>query len=141
MPIEEHIKITGAPITKYSCTEEYIFTLVGSDLVSNRFTERQELESLAMLAQPFIQMGVGNPIPIYTDVLNSYKATTDREPEEYIDPELAAMIKQFLTIRANKQAIMAMGIPEEIAQAAASQGFTPENVKTFLEQLGSQAGE
>ena len=141
MPIEEHIKITGAPITKYSCTDQYLFKLVGSDIVSNRFTERQELESLTMLSQPFIQMGVANPIPVYTDVLNSYKATTDREPQEYIDPELSAMIQQFLTVRANKQGIMAMGIPEEIAQAAASQGFTPENVKTFLEQLGSQAGE
>jgi len=141
MPIEEHIKITGAPITQYSCSDLYLFKLVGSDLVSNRFTERQEVESLAMLSQQFIQLGVANPIPVYTDVLNSYKATTDREPEEYIDPELAAMIQQFLTVRANKQGIMAMGIPEEIAQQAASQGLTPDNVKTFLQQLGSQAGE
>lgn len=141
MPIEEHVKITGAPITKYSCTDEYIFTLSGSDLVSNRFTERQEIESLAMLLQPYLPMGVVNPIPLVTDILNSYKATTDREPQEYIDPELAAMIQQFLQIRANKQAIVAMGVPEDIATQAAQQGFTPENVKTFLQQLGSQAGE
>lgn len=141
MPVEEHIKITGAPITQYSCSEIYIFDLVGSDLVSNRFTERQEIESLAMLSQQFIQMGVANPIPVYTDVLNSYKSTTDREPEEYIDPELSAMIQQFLQIRKNKQEIMAMGIPEEIAAQAAQQGFDAKTVKTYLEQLGSQAGE
>ncbi len=141
MPFEEHVKITGAVIQQYSCSEEYIFDLVGSDLVSNRFTERQEIESLTMLLQPFVQQGIVNPLPVATDILNSYKATTDREPEEYIDPELASMIMQFLQQRANKQAMMQMGLPENIATAAASQGFTPDTVKTFLQQLGSQAGE
>jgi hypothetical protein len=39
------------------------------------------------------------------------------------------------------KAMMEIGIPEDMAKQAVAQGFTAENAKTFISQLGSQAGE
>lgn len=135
MPISEHVKITGAPITQYSSSEEYIFLLVGSDLTSNRFVDRQETESFVATMQPFMTML--NPMTLVDDILNSY----DKEPQDYIDPELNQLVTQFMQVKQNTQGMVAMGIPEELAKQAAQAGFTPENAKTFIAQLGAAAGE
>ena len=135
MPIEEQVKITGAPIKQYSSTEEYIFELAGSDLVSNRFVDRQETESFVQTMQPF--MSLLNPHTIITDILTSY----EKEPKDYIDPQLAQMIQHYMEVKNNTQQMVAMGIPEEIAQQAAQQGITPENAQTFMKELGKQSAE
>jgi hypothetical protein len=135
MPIEEHIKITGAPMLQYSSTEEYIFELVGSDLTSNRFVDRQETESFVMTMQPYMTML--NPMTLIEDILNSY----EKDAQDYINPELNALVTQWMTIENNVKGMVAMGIPEPMARQAAQQGFTPENAKTFMSQLGKVAGE
>jgi len=135
MSITEHIKIVGQPITTYANSGEFLFKLVGSDITSNRFVDRQETESLVMTMQPFISML--NPMALVQDILLSY----DKEPQEYINPELAAIVQQFMEIENNTKAMIQMGIPEEIAKAAAQQGFTPNNAMEFIKKLGSEAGE
>jgi hypothetical protein len=135
MSIEEHIKIVGAPIVQYSNTEEYIFELVGSDLTSNRFVDRQETESFVMTMQPFITML--NPMTLVDDILLSY----EKDLQDYINPELNKLVTQWMTIENNVKGMTAMGIPEPLARQAAQQGFTPENAKTFIEQMGKMSGQ
>ncbi len=135
MPIEEHVKITGAPMLQYSSTEEYIFELVGSDLTSNRFVDRQETESFAMTMQPFMEML--NPMTLINDILLSY----EKEPQDYINPELNQLVQQWMMQKRNEKEIMALGIPEPIAKQAAAAGFTAQNAQTFMQQLGKTAGE
>jgi hypothetical protein len=133
--IEEMVKICGFPITQYSSAEEYVFLLTGSDLTSNRFVDRQETESFVMTMQPFMTML--NPMTLIGDILNSY----EKEQDDYINPELAAMVQQWMMIEQNTKAIEAMGLPPEIAKEAAEAGYTPENVETFIKQLGKAAGK
>jgi hypothetical protein len=135
MTIEDQVRIAGGPIVKYSSSEEYLFTLEGSDLVSNRFIDRQETESLALTMQPWMDML--NPMQMVTDILTSY----EKDTKDYIDPELAAVVKNFLIQRKNMKEMIQMGIPGEIAKQAASQGYTAKNAETFIQQLGSQAAE
>ena len=123
MPIEEHIKITGAPIAHYSSSDDFTFLLVGSDLTSNRFVDRQETESFAMTMQPFMELL--NPMTMVDDVLTSY----EREKQDYIDPELNQVVQQFLTQRRNEKEMVAMGIPEPIAKQAAAQGIDAKTAK------------
>ncbi len=135
MSVEEHIKITGAPMMKYSSTDEYLTTLSGSDLTSNRFIDRQETESFVATMGQFMSML--NPMTLINDILNSYQ----KEGQDYINPELNQIVMQFIQQEENKKAMVAMGLPPEMAQAAVAQGFTPENVKTFVASLGKQAGQ
>src|SRR5574343_456862 len=134
MPIEDMIKICGQPITKYSTAEEYAFLLVGSDLTSNRFVDRQETESFIATMQPFWSMI--NPIAVLQDLLMSY----EKEETDYINPELMQMVQQWMMIQKNQQEIAAMGIPPEMAKAAAEQGYTAENVAEFVKAAGREAG-
>lgn len=135
MSIPDQIKIAGAPILKYSSTDEYLFTLVGSDLTSNRFVDRQETESLVTTMQPFIEMM--NPMFLITELLHSY----DKEVEDAINPELAQLVQQWMMQQREIKAMVAMGIPEEIAKQAVAKGFTAENAKTFISQMGAGAGQ
>ncbi len=135
MPIEEHIKITGEPMLQYSSTEEYIFELVGSDLTSNRFVDRQETESFVMTMQPFMEML--DPMTLIGDILLSY----EKEAQDYINPELNQLVQQWMMQKRNEKDMVAMGIPEPIAKQAAAQGFTAKNAQTFIQQMGKTAGE
>jgi hypothetical protein len=131
MPFEDMIKICGQPILRYSSTDEYNFLLTGSDLTSNRFVDRQETESFMATMQPFWQMI--NPMAVLGDVLVSY----EKEPQEYINPELSQLIQQWMIQKQMEQ----MGLPPQLAQQAAVAGFTPDNVETFVKQLGKEAGK
>jgi hypothetical protein len=135
MPIEEHIKITGAPIAHYSSSDDFTFLLVGSDLTSNRFVDRQETESFALTMQPFMELL--NPMTMVDDVLTSY----EREKQDYIDPELNQLVQQFLTQRRNEKEMVAMGIPEPIAKQAAAQGIDAKTAATYIQQMGKSAAE
>jgi len=136
MSIEEHISIVGQPVLKYSATDEYQFLLEGSDLISNRFVERQENEAFLNGIVPF--MDLVNPITLLKDHLRSY----EKEPiEEYINPELMQLIQQYLATKAIEKEMVARGLPPELAQQAAQQGFTADNVETFMKSLGSATGE
>jgi hypothetical protein len=135
MSIEEHIKITGAPILHYSSSEEFTFLLTGSDLTSNRFVDRQETESFVSTMQPF--MSLLNPATLVDDILNSYQ----KEKQDYIDPELNQMIQQYLQIKQNEKKMVAMGIPPEMAKQAASQGITAKTAETFIKQMGKSAAQ
>ncbi len=135
MPIEDMIKICGQPITKYSSEEEYIFLLTGSDLTSNRFVDRQETESFMATMQPFWQLI--NPMTMLQDVLESYQ----KEPQYYINPELAQIVQQWMMVKQNEEAMTQLGLPPEIAKQAAQAGFTPENVEVFIKQLGKEIGK
>jgi hypothetical protein len=88
-----------------------------------------------MTMQPFMTML--NPMTLISDILNSY----EKEQEDYINPELAAIVQQWMMIEQNTKAIEAMGLPPEIAKQAAEVGYTPENVETFIKQLGKEAGK
>jgi hypothetical protein len=131
MSIEEQIKVTGAPIVKYSSTDEYLFELVGSDLTSNRFVDRQETESLGMTMQPYME--ILNPIAMVTKLLHSY----NEEVEDFINPELAQIVQQWMMQQRETKAMVQMGIPEEMAKQAVAQGFTAKNAETFIQQLGA----
>lgn len=135
MSLEDQVKITGAPILKYSSTDEFLFELVGSDTTSNRFVDRQETESLVTTMQPFME--ILNPMQVIKDLLHSY----GKEYEEYINPELAQIVQQWMMQQREVKAMVEMGIPEEMAKQAVAQGFTAENAKTFISQLGKEAGE
>lgn len=135
MPIEEMVKIVGSPIVHYSSTEEFIFILAGSDLVSNRFVDRQETESFTATMQPF--MSLLNPITIVQDILYAY----DKDPKDYINPELMQLVQHWMMVQQNTQALAQMGLPPQLARQAAEQGVTPENAEEYIKQLGKAAGE
>lgn len=135
MPFEEMVKICGQPIINYSSSEDFQFLLVGSDLTSNRFVDRQETESLMASIGPFMELL--NPMTVVSDLLISY----NKPPEDYINPELMQLVMQWLTVQRNTKAIAAMGIPPEIAAQLAQQGATPETVGEFAKQLGKEVGK
>ncbi len=135
MPIEEHIKIVGQPMTHYSSSDEFTFLLTGSDLTSNRFVDRQETESFMMTMQPF--MSLLNPETLINEVLESY----EKENRDYIDPELNQLIQQYLQKKESAKAMIEMGIPEPVAKQAAERGITPDTAKTFLQQMGKSAAQ
>ena len=135
MPIEEHIKITGAPILHYSSSEEFTFLLSGSDLTSNRFVDRQETESFVTTMQPF--MALLNPATLIDDILHSY----EKEKQDYIDPELNQIIQQHLQQKQNEKEMTAMGIPPEMAKQAAAQGITAKTAETFIKQMGKHTAQ
>lgn len=135
MSIKDQIKVTGAPILKYSSTDEYLFELVGSDLTSNRFVDRQETESLVATMGPFMDML--NPMFLIKELLHSY----DIDEQDAINPELAQVIQQWMMQQRELKQMMAMGIPEDMAKEAVSKGFTAKNAETFISQLGAGAGQ
>jgi hypothetical protein len=135
MPIEEHQKIAGRPMLHYSSSEDISFLLVGSDLTSNRFVDRQETESFVATMQPFINLL--NPYTLIDDILNSY----EKEKQDYIDPELNQLIQAFLMQRQNEKEMVAMGIPEQVAKGAAAQGISADTARTFLKQMGKSAAQ
>jgi hypothetical protein len=135
MPVQEHIKIAGQPILHYSSSSDISLLLVGSDLISNRFVDRQETESLVMTMQPF--MNLLNPVAVVGDILNSY----EKEAQDYIDPELNQLVQQFLMQRQAEQAMIQMGIPPELAKRAAAQGITAETAETYIKQIGKLAAQ
>jgi hypothetical protein len=135
LPVQEMVKICGAPIFKYSTTDEYNFILSGSDLTNNRFVDRQETESFIMTMQPFMQMI--NPITLLMDLLKSY----NKEPQDYVNPELMQMVQQWMMIQQNEKAITAMGVPPDAAKELAQQGYTPDTVKSMAKHMGKAAGQ
>ena len=108
-----------------------MFELVGSDLTSNRFVDRQETESMVTTLGPFLQML--NPMTLISDLLKSY----NKEPQDYIDPELNKLVQSYIEQKQNTEALISMGLPEQLAQQATAAGFTPDNVMEFVKQLGS----
>jgi len=135
MPIEEHIKIAGSPILHYSSSSDISFILEGSDLTNNRFVSRQETESFAVTMQPFME--VLNPVAMVEDILESY----EKEERDYIDPELNQLVTQFIMQRRNAKEMIQMGIPPDMAKAAAAQGYTAETAKTFIQQMGKATAQ
>lgn len=135
MPLEDMTKICGQPIMNYSSTEDFNFILSGSDLISNRFVERQETESFLATMGPFMELI--NPMAPLFDLLSSYK----KDPQDYIDPELMQLVAHYLEVKRNAKAIAAMGVPPEVAKELAQQGATPETVAAFAKKMGHEAGK
>lgn len=131
MSPQEQIAICGSPLKQYTTSKAFTFELVGSDLTSNRFVDRQETESMVTTLGPFLQML--NPMTLISDLLKSY----NKEPQDYIDPELNKLVQSYIEQKQNTQALISTGLPEQLAQQATAAGFTPENITEFMKQLGS----
>ena len=131
MSPQEQAAICGAPLKQYVTSKAFMFELVGSDLTSNRFVDRQETESMVTTLGPFLQ--ILNPMTLVGDLLKSY----NKEPQDYIDPELNKLVQSYIEQKQNTQALVQMGLPEQLAQQATAAGFTPDNVMEFVKQLGS----
>ncbi len=135
MSTQEQIAIVGEPLAYNATSKDFIFELVGSDLTSNRFVDRQETESMVMTMQPFLPML--DPMVLVTDLLRSY----GKEPSDYINPELSKLVQQFMQQTQNTQALEQMGLPKELAEQATQAGFSPANVEEFIRTLGGKTAE
>jgi hypothetical protein len=88
-----------------------------------------------MTMQPYMELL--NPMAMVKDLLHSY----GKEVQDYVNPELAQIIQQWMMQQREIKQMEAMGIPPEMAQQAVAQGFTAQNAEKFIEQLGKQAGQ
>jgi hypothetical protein len=85
--------------------------------------------------QPYMELL--NPMAMVKDLLHSY----GKEVQDYVNPELAQIIQQWMMQQREIKQMEAMGIPPEMAQQAVAQGFTAQNAQKFIEQLGKEAGQ
>lgn len=135
MPQEDVQPVTGKPVLQMTLAQAYQFDLGPSTATANRFVDRKETEDFMMVMQPF--MSLLNPIALLNDILRSY----GKRPEEYIDPELNQIVQQYLAIKENTKALVAMGIPEQVAQQLSQKGITPDNVQQYFERVGEEHGK
>jgi len=125
--------ITGAPIEKPLLEKAYIFDVGGSSATANKFIDRKEHEDFLATSQPF--MGLFNLQRLLMDHLEVY----EKKPKgEYLDPELSALIQQFLMRKQAIQALEQAGLKPEVAQQAADLGVTPDSAGEFLKQMVKQ---